>query len=43
MEKYSFRKVDAQAVADFMTPLLDFDPKTRPTALDALSSDWLND
>jgi serine/threonine protein kinase len=41
MEKYHFSRQDAQAVADFMTPLLDFDPKTRATALDALDSDWL--
>lgn len=41
MEKYHFSKVEAQAVADFMMPLLDFDPKTRATALDALESDWL--
>ena len=41
VEKYNFRKADAQDIADFMTPLLDFDPKTRATALDALESDWL--
>jgi serine/threonine protein kinase len=41
MEKYHFPKEEAQAVADFMMPLLDFDPKTRATALDALGSDWL--
>lgn len=40
-EKYHFSKEDAQDVADFMTPLLDFDPKTRATALDALRSKWL--
>jgi len=34
---------EAKAVADFMVPLLDFDPKTRATALDALNSDWLKD
>ena len=43
IEKYNFTRPDAQAVADFMTPLLDFDPKTRATALDALQSDWLKD
>lgn len=41
MEKYHFPKEEAQAIADFMTPLLDFDPKTRATARDALESDWL--
>lgn len=42
MEKYHFPKHEADAVSDFMMPLLDFDPKTRATALDALESDWLN-
>lgn len=41
IEKYNYARQDAQAVADFMTPLLDFDPKTRATALDALESEWL--
>jgi len=41
MEKYHFPKEEAHAIADFMTPLLDFDPKTRATARDALESDWL--
>ena len=41
VEKYHFSQQDAQGVADFMTPLLDFDPKTRGTALSALRSDWL--
>ena len=40
-EKYHFSQQDAQGVADFMTPLLDFDPETRATALDALRSEWL--
>lgn len=40
-EKYHFSKEDAQAVEDFMKPLLDFDPKSRSTALDALRSKWL--
>ncbi|KAL3940916.1 MAG: hypothetical protein SGBAC_004629 [Bacillariaceae sp.] len=43
VEKYHYAKEDAQAVADFVTPLLDFDPKSRSTALDALRSKWLND
>lgn len=43
MEKYHFPAQDAKAVADFMVPLLDFDPKTRATALDALESEWLKD
>jgi serine/threonine protein kinase len=43
MEKYHFSKEDANGVADFMRPLLDFDPKTRATALDALRSEWLKE
>jgi len=42
-EKYHYTKEDAQAVADFMCPLLDFDPTSRSTALDALRSKWLNE
>lgn len=41
VEKYHFSRQDAQDIADFMLPLLDFDPKTRFTALEALESDWL--
>ena len=42
-EKYHFAREDADAIADFMRPLLDFDPKTRATALDALRSEWLQE
>merc|ERR1712151_738112 len=42
VEKYHFSETDAQGIADFMKPLLDFDPETRATALEALRSDWLN-
>lgn len=42
VEKYHFSEKDAQGIADFMTPLLDFDSDTRATALEALRSDWLN-
>lgn len=42
-EKYHFSKEDADAVAAFMKPLLEFEPKQRATALDALRSDWLKD
>merc|ERR1712003_533845 len=41
VEKYQFSEREANAVADFITPLLDFDTKTRATALDALRSDWI--
>jgi serine/threonine-protein kinase SRPK3 len=40
-EKYHFKKEDADAIAEFMMPLLEFDPKSRATALDALRSKWL--
>lgn len=40
-EKYHFAREDAEAVADFMRPLLDFDPKSRATALGALRNKWL--
>jgi serine/threonine-protein kinase SRPK3 len=43
MEQYHYSKEDAQDVADFLTPLLDFDPKTRATALDSLRNKWLQE
>lgn len=43
VEKYHFSQQDAQDVSDFMEPLLDFDPKTRWTALAALQSRWLRE
>eukprot|EP00548_Thalassiothrix_antarctica_P012535 CAMPEP_0194161084 /NCGR_PEP_ID=MMETSP0152-20130528/78741_1 /TAXON_ID=1049557 /ORGANISM="Thalassiothrix antarctica, Strain L6-D1" /LENGTH=1067 /DNA_ID=CAMNT_0038870835 /DNA_START=245 /DNA_END=3448 /DNA_ORIENTATION=- len=42
-EKYHFAKDDAQEIANFIRPLLEFDPASRATALDALRSDWLLD
>jgi serine/threonine protein kinase len=42
-EKYHFPRHEAKGVADFVVPLLDFDPKTRATAYEALKSDWLKD
>lgn len=41
MEKYHFEEEEAKAVANFMKPLLDFNPKTRFTAAEALESEWL--
>lgn len=41
VEKYHFSAEDAKDISDFMKPLLDFDPKTRQTASDALQSKWL--
>jgi serine/threonine protein kinase len=40
-EKYHFKKEDAEAVADFMMPMLEFEPKSRATALDVSRSKWL--
>jgi hypothetical protein len=42
-EKYHFPRHEAKGVASFVVPLLDFDPKTRATAHEALKSDWLKD
>lgn len=42
-EKYHFAREDADGIADFMRPLLDFDPKTRASALDSLQSEWLKE
>ena len=42
-EKYHFSREDAEAIASFMLPLLEFDPKNRATALDCLKGDWLKD
>lgn len=40
-EKYHFSTKDSREIADFLLPLLEFDPKNRSTALDCLNSDWL--
>jgi serine/threonine-protein kinase SRPK3 len=40
-EKYHFKKEEADAIVEFMMPLLKFDPKSRATAVDALRSKWL--
>ena len=42
-EKYHFATEDAEDVADFITPCLDFDPNDRATGLECLRSDWLRD
>merc|ERR1712157_484361 len=43
VEKYHFSSKDANAIAEFMLPLLEFDSKKRGTALDCLKSDWLRE
>lgn len=42
-EKYHFSKDDAQDIANFIRPLLEFEPCSRATALDALQSNWLRE
>jgi len=42
-EKYHFAREDAEEVADFITPCLDFDPHDRATGLECLRSDWLQE
>jgi hypothetical protein len=42
-EKYHFSAEDAEEVADFITPCLDFDPKERSMGIDCLNSDWLQE
>jgi hypothetical protein len=41
-EKYHFPIDEAKAVADFIVPLLDYDTKTRSTALQCLQHKWLD-
>ena len=40
-EKYEWDPVEAHKFADFLTPMLHFDPETRATAIDCLSHPWL--
>lgn len=39
-EKYDFSEHDANDMADFLIPLLDFVPEKRPTAAQCLSHPW---
>jgi serine/threonine-protein kinase SRPK3 len=39
-EKYNFSEQDANDMADFLRPILDFDPEKRPTAAQCLSHPW---
>ncbi|KAM0949890.1 putative protein kinase CMGC-SRPK family [Dioscorea sansibarensis] len=41
VEKYKFSESDAQELADFLCPLLDFAPEKRPTAGQCLQHPWL--
>ncbi|KAK9061582.1 hypothetical protein SSX86_018764 [Deinandra increscens subsp. villosa] len=41
-EKYEFSEQDANDLADFLVPILDFVPEKRPTAAQCLSHPWLS-
>ncbi|TMW90919.1 hypothetical protein EJD97_015042 [Solanum chilense] len=40
-EKYEFSEQDAQELADFLVPILDFVPEKRPTAAQCLNHPWI--
>lgn len=42
VDKYRFSKEDAQGFAEFLCPLLDFEPEKRPSAQQCLQHPWLN-
>nr|KYP51821.1 Protein kinase dsk1 [Cajanus cajan] len=42
MEKYEFSEQDANSIADFLLPLLDFVPEKRPTAAQCLQHPWFH-
>lgn len=42
-EKYHFSVSDAEEIAEFIIPLLEFEPKNHATALECLNSGWLRD
>ncbi|KAI3523346.1 hypothetical protein L1887_01408 [Cichorium endivia] len=41
MEKYEFSEEDANELADFLVPILDFVPEKRPTAAQCLTHPWI--
>ena len=41
MEKYRFKELEAQALTDFLMPMLEWDPQKRATAQQMLSHPWL--
>ncbi|KAL8587079.1 hypothetical protein ACOMHN_026047 [Nucella lapillus] len=41
-EKYEWDRRDAKDFADFLLPMLEFDPETRATAAQSLDHPWLN-
>lgn len=42
MEKYDFSEQDANQMAEFLVPILDFVPENRPSAGQCLVHPWLN-
>jgi serine/threonine-protein kinase SRPK3 len=42
MEKYEFTERNANDMADFLVPILDFVPDKRPSAAQLLQHPWLN-
>ncbi|KAL8472527.1 hypothetical protein ACS0TY_029654 [Phlomoides rotata] len=42
IDKYKFSEADARELADFLCPMLDFEPEKRPTAQQCLQHPWLN-
>ncbi|TXG73721.1 hypothetical protein EZV62_002300 [Acer yangbiense] len=42
LEKYDFSEQDANDMADFLVPMLDFVPEKRPTAAQCLSHPWIS-
>lgn len=42
LEKYDFNEQDANGMADFLVPILDFVPEKRPTAGQCLLHPWMN-
>jgi serine/threonine-protein kinase SRPK3 len=42
MEKYEFTEINANGMADFLVPILDFVPEKRPTAAQLLQHPWLD-
>lgn len=42
-EKYKFSESDACCFAEFLSPLLNFEPERRPTAAQCLQQSWLHD
>lgn len=42
-DKYDFARAEAEALADFILPMLDFDPSKRATAAQMLAHPWLSE